>query len=399
MALHIQMSEEAEKEYKRAKLRGMLSSFGAAAALSLTFALTLTFTVIYFATDPPAEFLAYVPPAEDAPPRNQPTTPKLSSKAATPSNTVAPTMIVAAGAAPVAMAQIEVPLDDSADDGLSIDIGIGMDTGLGDDLGSDGGGMGSSQKSGSALEGTFYDFKKTKRGSATDINTQNVAPVYKVIDAFLKGWNRTSMERYYKSKTKIYASNWCLPRCKDAYAMEAFQCKECKPGAWIAVYRGKVRAPKSGEFRFLGTGDDGIAVRFGGRNVLTAGAMMPNLGAKGKNKKPNGETLKVEGLKTWNHFFGGVTMGAKITVEEGKVYPIEIMVCEVPGGQFGFVLFIQEYLEDVRKWGSLDIFRTNFSVPTKDGVEKLLRDAKCRLDGDFEWPKFNADAPIWVAVP
>ena len=80
MALHIQMSEEAEKEYKRTKMRGALSSFGAAFGLSLAFALTLTFTVIVFATDPPAEFLTYVPPADNAPPSNKPTTPKLQSK-------------------------------------------------------------------------------------------------------------------------------------------------------------------------------------------------------------------------------------------------------------------------------------------------------------------------------
>lgn len=110
MALHVQMSEEAEKAYKRAKLRGMLSSFGAASALSLAFGLTLTFTVIYFATDPPAEFLAYVPPAEDLPPRAVPTTPQLSSKAATPSNSVAPSVIVSTGAAPVAMAQIDIQI-------------------------------------------------------------------------------------------------------------------------------------------------------------------------------------------------------------------------------------------------------------------------------------------------
>ena len=135
MALHIQMSDEAEREYKRMKLRGALSSFGASFALCLAFTLTLTFTVIYFAQDPPAEFLAYVPPAEDLPPRSQPTSPQLSSKAATPTNSVAPSVIVSTGAAPVAMAQIDIPLDDSSDEGISIDIGIGLDTGLGEDLG------------------------------------------------------------------------------------------------------------------------------------------------------------------------------------------------------------------------------------------------------------------------
>ena len=425
MALHIQMSEEAEREYKRAKMRGMLSSFGAATALSLAFGLTLTFTVIYFATEQPAEFISYVPPAEDAPPRAVPTTPKLSQKAATPSNTVAPSVIVSTGAAPVAMAQLDIEMDDSSDEGLSIDIGIGMDTGLGEDLGDAGGGMGSSSPAGSALEGTFYDFKLTKSGAPTGITAQTRGKVYKLLNGFVKSWSKSTFARFYQSKAKLYASNWCLPSCNANYAPVAFQCKDkCQASAWAAVYRGKVKAPKSGKFRFVGTGDDLLAVRFGGKMVLEAGWAIPSLyddkkpeecGTMGSMMSGQGkqyhkdikekklrdrrdyEFIMPKETKKWNDELGGLTAGAHFTVKEGSSYPIEILISEVPGGAFGFVLFIQDITEGT-KGASLDIFRTNFSVPDMGAVKKMVEDAKCAM-GEMQCPKFNADSPIWIAVP
>lgn len=428
MALHIQMSEEAEKEYKRLKLRGMLSSFGAASALSLAFGLTLTFTVIYFATDPPAEFLAYVPPAEDLPPRAVPTTPQLSSKAATPSNTVAPSVIVSTGAAPVAMAQIDTLMDDSADDGLSIEVGIGLDTGLGDDLGDAGGGMGSSQPAGSALEGTFYDLKLSKAGAPTGITPQTAGKVHKILNTYLKNWSKSTFARYYQSRAKLYASNWCLPSCNANYAVHAFQCKDkCKGSAWVVVYRGKVKAPKTGTFRFVGTGDDLIAVRFDGKMVLEAGWAIPsmyddkkpnecgNMGAvapahgqkyhraireKDIREKRDYEFIMPKETKKWNKELGGLTAGNHFKVKEGSSYPIEILISEIPGGAFGFVLFIQDITDGVKKNAPLDIFRTNFSVPDMAEVKKLVQDAKCLMgNGEMECPAFNGDSPIWIAVP
>lgn len=430
MALHIQMSEEAEKEYKRAKLRGMLSSFGAATALSLSFALTLTFTVIYFATDPPAEFLAYVPPAEDLPPRAVPTTPQLTNKAATPSNTVAPSVIVSTGAAPVAMAQIDIPMDDSSDDGLSLEMGIGLDTGLGEDLGDAGGGMGSSQPAGSALEGTLYDLKQSKGGAPTKVasgNGVNKAELYAVLGSYVKGWSQSTLARYYKSPAKLYASNFFLPKAKASLAPDAFQCaNKVKPAAWLVVYRGKVKSPVSGTIRFVGTGDDFIGVRFGGKVALEAGYLQPSLYEKGnlgrmviyqrmdsykaeiKSGKDRAhrkyEFINYPGIPLWNQQVGGLTAGDPIPVKEGVSYPIEIVITE-EGGLFGYVL-MWEHISDnpVVKNGKVSggkkfyLFRTNFSMPEQESLKKLIGD-KHKAGDQMEWPEFDTDSPIWVAVP
>ena len=431
MALHIQMSEEAEREYKRAKMRGMLSSFGAATALSLAFGLTLTFTVIYFATEQPAEFISYVPPAENAPPRPVPTTPKLSQKAATPSNTVAPSVIVSTGAAPVAMAQLDIEMDDSADDGLSIDIGIGMDTGLGEDLGEAGGGMGSSSPSGSALEGTLYDLKQSKGGAPTKLapgGKVNTMELYSVVGAYMKSWSQSALARFYKSPAKLYASNFFLPMAKASLAPDAFQCaQKVKPAAWLVVYRGKVKSPVSGTIRFVGTGDDFIGVRFGGKMVLEAGYRVPSAYKKddlsqvnvsggglaahkeriksGKDKVHGRyEFINYPGIKTWNEQIGGLTAGEPIKVKEGTSYPIEIAITE-EGGLFGYVL-MWEHVPDnpIVKNGKVTggkkfyLFRTNFSAPDQNELKKLIGD-KHKASDNMEWPEFDPDSPIWVAVP
>ncbi len=428
MALHFQMSEEAEQEYKRNKLRGALSSFGAAFGLSLAFALTLTFTVIVFATDPPAEFLAYVPPAEDLPPRPVPTTPQLSSKASTPSETVAPAVIVSTGAAPVAMAQLDIPMDDSADDGLSIEMGIGLDTGLGDELGEAGGGMGSSAGGGSALTGTLYDLKQSKGGAPTKVapgGKVDKNELYSVASTFVKSWSQSALARYYKSPTQLYASSFFVPKAKASLAPEAFQCaNKVKPAAWLVVYRGKVKSPVTGKIRFVGTGDDFIGVRFGGKVVLEGGYLQPSLYEKGnigrmviyqrmdsyksdiKSGKDrahrNYEFINYPGINYWNKEVGGLTAGDPIQVKEGTVYPIEIAITE-EGGLFGYVLMWEDLTNNpVTKNGKMVgskkfyLFRTNFNMPEKGPLEQLIGKHSA---GEMEWPEFDQDSPIWVAVP
>ncbi len=430
MALHIQMSEEAEAELRRTALRNKLSSIAACLAFILFGGGIMFFTVILIAIEPEAEFISYVQPADDAPPRPTPTTPQLSAKQSSPSNTVAPSVIVANAAAPVAMAQVDIPMDDSTDDGMSLDIGMGLDGGLGDGLGDGGSGFGSSQGGGSALEGTFYDLKQTKNGAPNgNANAQNVVnkdAVLSIINDFVtKGWNASSLNKYYQSPTKLYASNFCIPACNASYAPVAYQCQDkVKPAGWMAVYRGKVKAPKTGKFRFVGTGDECVIVRFNRDIVLEAGYMIPSLGktngechVAGKNINSADFKRWEELIKTgdkyhkgyeffphpdcphWNKELGGLMAGKEISVKEGQTYPIEILVTEIPGGAFGAVLMIQETTngktKDVK---SLQLFRTNFSQPDEAELKKLIG-SHARSDLPIKVPAYDPESLIWVAVP
>lgn len=429
MSLHVQMSPQAEAALRRAAWFNRFSAFAASAACIVLGGGMLFFTAVYIAMEQEAEFITYVSPVEDAPPRPAPTTAKLSAKAAAPSAAaVAPSVIVAAAAAPVAMAQVEVPLGDDFGDGLGIDIGMGMEVGLGDGLGEGGDGLGSSQGGGSALEGTFYDLKQTKNG-APNANAAdgrvNKDAVITVLSDFIKTWNPAALNKFYQSPTKLYAGNFCIPACNANYAPFAFQCQDkVKPAGWVAVYRGRVRAPKSGTFRFVGTGDEVIIVRFNREIVLEAGYILPGLGKTytethiaGKNKGAadfrrfeagilNGTDKVHKGYEffphpdtpLWNAELGGLMAGKEFRVTEGQIYPIEVLITEVPGGAFGMALFIQETTHGKSKdYKTLQLFRTNFSQPDGAELKKLIGSYADR--GEIKVPYYDAGSLVWPAVP
>ncbi len=431
------MSEEAEAELKKAALRNKLSSLAVALAFLLFGGGALFFAVILIVQDTPPAFLAYVPPAENLPPSNAPTTAELTSKASSPSNDVSPSVIVATGAAPVQMAAVEIEAA-SVEIGTGIEIGMGFGSGgIGDGLGEGGSGLGSGKAGGSALTGTFYDLKLTRSGAKTELyptggsnipnNKKHV--LIGIYHEFTKNWSKGVLEKYYKSPTQLYASNFYMPNCDAGYGPYAYQCdpKKVKPSAWVAVYRGNVKAPKSGKFRFVGTGDDLLCIRFNKKTVLEAGWSIPSKHKEGSAYaldlsfgNANGQAYKkaIESKTdpdhkdyeyvplpsgwTWNQV-GGLTAGTVFEVQEGKTYPIEIMVSEGPGGRFGFAVLIEDITDNPqgKKPAServYDIFRTNFSLPSEQELIKLMSDAGFP-SGGLQCPKYNADSPIWVAVP
>ena len=437
MALHIQMSEEAEKELRRAELRNKLSSIGACLLFMLLGGGLLVFTTIYIAGEIPAEFISYVPPAEDGPPSNAPVQKELTQKSSAPTAEVSPSVIVAQGATAVNMAPVNISTSEGLDFNTDIDMGLSMDGDLGAGLGDGGSGLGSGTAGGSALEGTFYDLKQTQRGAPTGLK-EGASEQNKVIEVlsgfFQRNWNAGSLNRYYASKQKLYASNFYLPVGLADYGPIAYkvgdpaQPKEkwvCKPAAWLAVYRGNVRAPKSGKFRFIGTGDDFLAVRFNRKTVLDAGYRLPTLwdkenprkcwvsgagdlknyqellkSGRDRNRKDYELINSIPECKIWNNELGGLTAGTIFEVKEGQTYPIEIAISEIPGGKFGFVLFIEDVTNGKNsKAKKYDIFRTNFSLPNKKEIETLLKEAKCLAPGGFEAIPYNEDSLIWTVVP
>ncbi len=465
MALHIQMSEEAEAELRREALKNKLSAFLACALFIVLGGGILFFTAVFIVGDTPVSFLAYTPPAEDGPPTNNPTPKELTSRSAPASSSVAPSVIVATSTSAVSLASVEIDMSDGLSFDASLDIGLG-DTDLGEGLGSGGSGLGSGQGGGSALEGTFYDLKQTgkarsrkpsklaKKGE-NGMLTYDKNAYYETIANFVqKGWNRSVLGRYFESETKLYASNFYLPVANARYAPIAYQLGDhkkpehqwiCQPGGWCVVYRGRVRAPKTGKFRFIGQGDDYIGVRFNKQVVFSAGyRLFTHYDAKakgghkfmfssGKDRRDafikdvksgsdrlhkgyeiistvaitqlsNDEPEK-PGNDVWTQELGGLMAGKEFDVKEGEICDIEIIVSE-EGGGFGFVLFIEDITDGKNsKAKQYDIFRTNFSTPTAEEVNKMLKETNSihtywRTGKKIQLSiPYNDDSPIWTAVP
>lgn len=187
-----------------------------------------------------------------------------------------------------------------------------------------------------------------------------------------------------------------------------------------------MRAPKTGKFRFIGTGDDYLGVRFNRKVVLSAGyrlfthyeakekggpkfaiseggkrdAFMKDVRA-GRDPEHKGYELinTVAGCDRWNRELGGLMAGTEFSVEEGKTYPIEILVAE-EGGFFGFVLFIEDVTDGKNsKAKQFDLFRTNFSAPNVKEINAMLNEANATDGKTGADIPYNEDSLIWTAVP
>ncbi len=462
MALHIQMSDEALEKLKKAAFMSRLISFAVCAGFLLGFGCVLYFTIIMIQGDTPAEFIAYTAPADDGPPTENPTVKELSAKVATTNPNVTPSVVVAQNA--VGAVAAPVSLDTTGEFEFSeTDLSVDIDADLGEGLGSAGAGLGSSKSGGSSLEGTFYDLKLTRSGAPSKIPTiitkdangnplvdaqgkpykqlkvQNQHAFAAEAQKFFKNWNVAALSGYYKSPQKLYASSFYIPMAAAVYGPIAFQCDDvCQDGGWIAIYRGRVRAPKTGKFRFVGTGDDYLGVRFNHKVVLEAGYRIPSLfdekdpqawwisgmGDRERHwkkikegKLPNFEGYElvshIKELAVWNSELGGLTAGKVFEVREGQAYPIEIAISEIPGGGFGFVLFIEDLTDGkkVKPGEKYDLFRTNFSAPDRNELFELIKNAKNKKGQtvnclfrvgrpeELNAPPYNEDSPIWTAVP
>lgn len=274
----------------------------------------------------------------------------------------------------------------------------------------------------SALVGRFYDLKQPIKEGVKALNTQEV--VEKIREFNDCAWDQSILDGYYSPKVRLYAPYFYLPRCKASYAPEAFQCNEdgnrVNPCRWVVVYRGVVTAPESGFFRFAGMGDDTLLVRFNNKLVLESGWSIPTRGdmtlgthrsyqeemASKKNKRA---FYQYEKTPHWNRMLGGIPTGETFHVNKGKKYPIEILVSEIPGNEFGFCLLIEKVKSPgtvphgffpPEKSPLLDIFRTGDSVPDFAAIECALTEngKDFRVNGDStEGPPFNGNSLIWKA--
>lgn len=395
MSLHIEPTEDAVESLRKERRKNYIAALATSIlSVVLAGAILYSLTIIIAPPEEP-KVVGYITP-DDAPPSDTPPPPEVQRETSSSSHAETPVkVVVAAAAAPVSLPKIDI---DPPDEPVMLEEGtaLGMGDGFGPDLGDSTSAFGTSQPSGSTLVGTFYDTKQTPGGRPTNLSQDQF---YSILSRFVThGWDEKDLNRFYKSPQQLYAAQFYVPRTSANEAPKAYGCADkVKPSRWIAIYRGKVRAPKSGTFRFVGAGDDVIAVRFNNENVFDYGWFQASLGKQtastkwiaAMENKPGYDDLKKE-LKTaginvppvtfykysssghWNRTMGGVVAGKSFKVKQGNVYPIEILISEIPGGEFGMTLLLEEVgmapMSKDPKTGApiLPLFRTNYGVPKPD---------------------------------
>ncbi len=409
MSLHVDMSEDAQAAFKRQKRMNIISAWVIALLSFILLALVFVMAKIYVMGPIQSEFVVF-----NAPPSQVETVVPDEVQTHSQQQKVSPAVtpvLTSVAVSEVVIPQVDIEMDVPVMGLPSLEIGeVSLDGG--ESSGIEGGGFGGVTRSGSSLVGKFYDTKQTKGGKPTNLSQEEFL---KLLNNFVtKGWNENVFARFYRSPTELYISHFYVSKSDAGAAPKAFQCPDTVKGSrWVAVYRGKVVAPVTGKFRFVGYGDDALVVRFDGKNVLDYGWFQIGLEAQTatpewrsamKGEAGNAEMkmrLRKSGINPvpmsfypysstphWNATIGGMGGGQVFFVEEGKVYPIEVLVSEIPGGAFGMCLLMEEVGDkDAKKdkeTGTpiLNLFRTNFSVP---GEEQKRDNPVPYLEESYIW--------------
>jgi len=296
--------------------------------------------------------------------------------------------------------------------GTGLGVGDGMAIGASNGVGI-GAVFGTASANKNALIGTFYDLKQTKNRKPTELaeltNYRDIIPkTREIISNFVKqGWNERTFANYYQAPQKLYQTRIAMPSLRADEAPKAFNCeKEVTGSRWVVIYRGMVRPPKSGKFRFVGGADDILVVRFDGKNVFDFGyeSATANIslnkqlakitGTEDKEwKKSRRDWIMPEPVEVRNYptglftkDLGGLAVGKEFEVTGDKDYPIEILVSEIPGGFFCAYLMIEEvgvtYPTTPGGLPLIPFFRTSGDLPRPDGL-----------------PPFNPISPVWTVKP
>lgn len=242
-------------------------------------------------------------------------------------------------------------------------------------------------QAGGTLLGRFYDLKQFADGKPNPdvgkLGTNNLASSETA--AFVRAnFDTSRLERFFRAPDPLYATQIFIPVIPATEAPKAYEVeKKVRPEAWLAHYRGRISPPASGNYRFVGYGDDNLIVRLDGRVVLDAS--IGNITGF-KSDRTKNATYPYEFQNT-NTSRGGFVVGRPMDLRAGQYYNLDIVISEGPGGSFAAMILFEQagvtYAKDAKGNPILPIFRV----------------AGIRTETSKSAPPFVADGPVWLALP
>jgi hypothetical protein len=191
------------------------------------------------------------------------------------------------------------------------------------------GSFGSSEAGDSNLIGMLYDLKQDQR------NKPLKSDFRKVVAEFINSdWDESILNRFYRVTHPLYLNQLFISLDEASAAPKQFGVEKIvEPRQWVVHYKGQVKAPESGTFRFIGLADDILAVARNGQTVLFTNHPGVRVAVNWSPK----EVSTIPGM-----FGKNLTLGDWWTIEKGEVMDVDILVGEFPGGFFGAWLFLEK---------------------------------------------------------
>jgi hypothetical protein len=290
--------------------------------------------------------------------------------------------------------------------------GSGGGIGAGKGVGSGGGrnfvslfGMkGGPNSNAGGLIGTLYDLKQTadrKPTSAAPANT-GIAPYRTSVREFLEsGWSAGRLQRFFKSPDKLVSGQLFITGRSADDAPKAFEVEKLmKPSRWVVHYRCYVEMPSSLPFRFVGSGDDFLIVRWNRKIALDDG--YETYLAGGGNYKDFGVKVSQEyKIDRRPGSLSRLKAGPWIQVTKGTKVPVEVLIGETPGGVFDCYLAIEVAKSSTKKdgeyegEGKLKLFRCN-ADPLPAGIERDKRGLNIDMEAKGWIFKVTPDSAMLV---
>jgi hypothetical protein len=239
------------------------------------------------------------------------------------------------------------------------------------------------------LIGTLYDLKQTadrKPTSAAPANT-GIAPYRTSVREFLEsGWSAGRLQRFFKSPDKLVSGQLFITSRSADDAPKAFEVeKMMKPSRWVVHYRCYVEVPSSLPFRFVGSGDDFLLVRWNRKIALDDGYETYFSGRDGNYRDFDVKVSKDYKINRAPGSLHRLKAGPWIQVTKGTKVPVEVLIGETPGGVFDCYLAIEVAKSGTKVdgqyegEGKLKLFRCN-----ADALPAGVARDKRGLDIDME---------------
>ena len=248
--------------------------------------------------------------------------------------------------------------------------------------------FGSDSSTGNQLTGYFYDLKQTNDKKPTGMD---LATYYETLKDYLhRSWDDSFFDRYYKSKSPLYADRIAISTRNSADAPKAFHLEtEVQGGLWVIHYHAKVIPPAGRDYHFIGFADNVIVVRINGINVLD-GSFCPT---------PLIDKSSVHEKLHWmfpsyiaaanNGMTANLKIGPSFHVDDGAAVDLDVLIGD-DGGGCNFFLMIKS---DDKDYDTLP-----------DGTPKvpffqLGEGASPTFKDDEEHPPFSTTPEPWKTAP
>ncbi len=256
---------------------------------------------------------------------------------------------------------------------------------------------------GESLKGTAYiiEEKNNAPSSSTVRLMEGVRNYVKT------GWKPSKSLSWTKVNDTLSAQTFSVPRTQTRTMRQKLGVSDFG-SPLVLIYRGKVKAPFSGKFRFIGTGDDVLLVRWNSKLVLEGGLMLPTVGIQSVSnsesdvvRKQAGRgfgIMKMRGVSYRYAELGSMTAGSVITVKKGGEYDITILYGDSQG-MAGYSLMMQR----LKNTGSAPCGLIETPViqqiqPFRVGAAPVSSGEETARSHDSEHSESDDESLIWEVV-